>query len=82
VRAPIEVLGWFMLGFTLLWPFARTALNGVIVSAAIPSWHEWRRRLYRPGISVFLAVVAFGILTVFRALAWATRLQHEVDETV
>ena len=74
-------LGWFLLLFATLLPFATAAGTGVVLSAAVrgASWHD---PLWGWDPSLVLVVTALGVLTMARVLARAVPLQEEVDLTV
>ncbi|NYD40244.1 DUF2975 domain-containing protein [Nocardioides panaciterrulae] len=74
-------LGWFVLAWSLTWPFLAAAGRGVVISAAVRH-QSWVRELTHPHISLVLVVVGVGILTFARILRLAVPLQEEVDATV
>lgn len=74
-------LGWFLLLFATLLPFAAAAGEGMVVSQAV-SGVDWYDLLGRPDLSLVLVVTALGVLTMARVLARAVPLQEEVDATV
>ncbi|MCW2749581.1 MAG: hypothetical protein JWR83_691 [Aeromicrobium sp.] len=74
-------LGWFLLLFSTLAPFAAVAGSGLIVSEAVKGAH-WYNGLWSPDLSLVLIVTALGVLTMARVLGRAVHLQEEVDATV
>lgn len=74
-------LGWFLLLFAVLLPFAAAAGEGVVVAQAVRGT-DWYEPLSGPDLSLVLVITALGVLTMARVLARAVPLQEEVDATV
>lgn len=74
-------LGWFLLLFAVLLPFAAAAGEGVVVAQAV-NGADWYDLLWGPDLSLVLVITALGVLTMARVLARAVPLQEEVDATV
>lgn len=77
----IRDLGWFLVGYAVVWPLVVSAAGAVIVDSVVRGAH-WAAVLLHPDLSFAMVVVALGVLSMSRILRHAVPMQEEIDATV